>query len=143
MSLAGCGSNPAKKDTGVVVDGVLGGIIGSQTEKGRGKTASTITGAMIGAMIGGSIGKHMDKQDRMKALNALEYKQDNQPTIWRNTNTGHRYSVTPTKTYMGTRGKYTEKYCREYTTKAIIAGNRKEVYGSACRKSDGSWEAIN
>ena len=36
-----------------------------------------------------------------------------------------------------------EPYCREYTKSVTIGGNEEEVYGTACRQADGTWEIVS
>jgi surface antigen len=48
------------------------------------------------------------------------------PSVWVNPDTGHQYSVMPTRTYDTATGP-----CREYTVDAIIGGQRETIYGSA------------
>ena len=33
--------------------------------------------------------------------------------------------------------------CREYTIDAIIGGKTEQIYGTACRQSDGSWKTVS
>jgi surface antigen len=34
-------------------------------------------------------------------------------------------------------------YCREFQHKAKIGGRTEQVWGTACRSNDGSWQVIN
>lgn len=136
LSLLGCQS-ASKQETGAVVGGVLGGVLGSQVGSGRGNTAATIAGVLVGGYIGGSIGKGMDETDRQNAYNTFEHNQTNQPTSWKNPDSGRAYTVTPTKTYDSASGP-----CREYTTEVVIDGRRETATGTACREN-GSWRVIN
>ncbi len=135
ISLASC-SNMSKQDIGTVSGGVIGGLVGSQFGGGSGKLVAVGVGALAGALIGGAIGKNMDDTDRLKMTQALETNKLNQPAYWQNQKSGSSYTVTPTKnvTVDG------NPYCREYTTTAIIAGKKQQMYGTACRKPDGTWE---
>ena len=119
---------------------MLGGVLGSQVGGGNGRTAAIIAGTVVGALIGGSVGRTMDANDRMKAQNAFEYNRSNEPTSWRNPDTGNAYTVTPTRTYTN---QSSNQSCREYTTAAVIGGRRETVVGNACRQSDGTWKAVN
>ena len=38
---------------------------------------------------------------------------------------------------------YSGRYCREYTTEAVVGGRTKQVYGTACRQPDGSWQLVS
>jgi surface antigen len=46
--------------------------------------------------------------------------------------------MTPTNTYETAQGP-----CREYSMEALIGGKQEQVYGTACRQSDGSWKMQN
>lgn len=130
--LAAC----TKRDQGTVVGGVVGGALGSRFGEGSGKVLATALGTFAGAYIGGNIGQKMDENDRMRADRALEGNRTGEPASWRNPDSGHSYTVTPTRTYEGRTGP-----CREYTTKAVIDGRSDVVRGTACRQTDGSWRA--
>jgi surface antigen len=132
--LAGCESPPTQRDTGMVIGGILGGVLGHEVGGGSGRTVATIVGTLIGASIGGAIGRSMDEQDRVKTAHTLESVRTGVPSQWTNPDTGHRYAVTPTRTYDGTTGP-----CREYNVDAVIGGKTEKVHGTACRQADGSW----
>jgi surface antigen len=55
---------------------------------------------------------------------------------WNNPSTGYRYSVTPIRTWQTSN----TTYCREFTTTGVIGGRQQQLYGTACRQPDGSWE---
>ncbi len=137
VSLVGC-SNMSNQDIGTGTGAVLGGLLGSQFGQGGGKVLAVGLGAVAGAVIGNAIGKNMDDTDRLKMNNALESNRAGQPAYWTNSKTGNRYTVTPTQnvTY-----DY-NPYCREYRTTAYIAGKKQQVYGTACRQPDGTWQAV-
>lgn len=134
LLLAGCQTPPSQRDTGMVIGGILGGVIGQEIGGGSGRTAATIVGTLIGAAVGGSIGRSMDEQDRLKTAHTLETVRTGVPSQWVNPDTGHRYTVVPTRTYDGSTGP-----CREYTVDAIVGGRTEKVHGTACRQADGSW----
>ena len=123
---------------GGILGGVLGGILGSQVGHGRGKAAATIGGTLLGIVVGSSIGRSMDAADERCASEALEYSPDRRPVAWVNPNNDTRYQVTPVKTF-----NENGRYCREYITKAVIGGKTQDVYGTACRQPDGSWQLVN
>jgi len=80
----------------------------------------------------------MDEVDQNCVGNVLEQAPDGETIIWNNPNK-RRYQVTPTRTYQEISGRY----CREYTTNAVINGRRQQMYGTACRQLDGSWQLIS
>jgi surface antigen len=132
--LAACESPPSQRDTGMVIGGILGGVIGHEVGGGSGRTAATIVGTLIGATVGGAIGRSMDDQDRIKTARTLETVRTGVPSQWVNPDTGHRYTVVPTRTYDVAGGP-----CREYTVDGVIGGRKEAVHGTACRQADGSW----
>ena len=136
--LAGCESVPTKQDQGVVIGAIVGGILGHQVGGGSGQTLATIVGTVAGAAIGGSIGRSMDDTDRLKASAALETVRTDVSTQWVNPDTGYEYTLTPTRTYDGDSGP-----CREYIMDAMIGGETQQIYGTACRQPDGSWQVVN
>ena len=69
----------------------------------------------------------------------LEYNRTNEATPWVNPDTGESGSVVPTRTYQNAAGQP----CREFTQTVIIAGQKQEAYGTACRQPDGSWQIVN
>ena len=136
LIFSGCTNN---QDVGTVTGAVLGGALGSTVGKGHGKTAAIIGGAAVGSLIGSNVGKSMDKTDQMQMNQALEAAPSNQPYAWQNPDTGNQYTVVATQTVMAPSGQP----CREYTTEAIIGGQKQQVYGKACRDASGNWKIVN
>ncbi len=136
--LAGCSQETQKQDAGTVVGGALGGLLGAQVGSGSGRVAAAVAGTIAGALIGGSIGKSMDQVDRMKATQSLERTPTGQTSTWQNPDTGNKYAVTPTHTYVNDGGAP----CRDYTTEGWIDGKREVIKGTACRQPDGTWRAV-
>ena len=136
MGLIGC-QNMSQQDVGTVTGGVAGGLLGSTVGKGGGQMLAIAAGTLAGAYIGGAVGKHMDETDRARVNNALENNSVGQPAYWNNAKTGASYQVTPVKN-VSVAGN---EYCREYRTVANIAGKQQQVYGTACRQPDGTWQA--
>ena len=138
ISLAAC-SNMSKQDVGVISGGVAGGLLGSTIGQGSGKILAIAAGTLAGALIGGAIGKNMDDTDKMKVNQALSNNSVGQPAYWQNEKTGSNYQVIPTKN-VSIDGN---QYCREYRTIADIGGKKQQMYGTACRQPDGSWQAVS
>lgn len=139
ISLTACTTPPTKQDVGTVSGGVIGGLVGSRFGGGTGQLLAVGAGTLIGAYVGGAIGKNMDDADRAKLNNTLDNNAVGQPAYWQNQKTGATYNVVPTKnvTVDG------NQYCREYQSTANIAGKKQQVYGTACRQPDGSWQAVS
>ena len=124
---------------GQVVGGALGAAVGSQVGNGDGQLIATGAGALIGVLLGGEIGRSLDAQDRACVGRTLETVPTGQTVAWRNPDTGADVRTTPRRTYQTNSGRY----CREYTTSASVAGRQQQVYGTACRQPDGSWEIVS
>ena len=133
LLLSGCQS-VTNEGVGTVAGGVVGGLIGSQFGGGAGQVAAAAGGAVLGAFLGGKVGQYMDRQDKLEMQHALETAPVGHAVSWKNPDTGHRYSVQPTKTYY-----QHNQPCREYVTTATIGGKIEKIYGKACRQADGSW----
>lgn len=134
--LAGCAASNPNEQAGSVIGAVVGGLLGHQVGGGGGRAAATIVGAIAGGVVGQNIGRSMDQTDRLRTAQVLESSPTGAPTSWRNPDTGAQYTVVPTRTYDQAQGP-----CREYTMDAVIGGRHEKVYGTACRQSDGSWQA--
>jgi len=120
---------------GEILGGVIGGVIGAQVGEGRGRTAAIIVGTIAGAMIGRHIGESMDDTDRMRTAMVLNDSRTGESSSWVNPDTGHRYAVTPTRTYEQPTGP-----CREFRLDATVGDqSHQHVYGTACLQADGSW----
>lgn len=103
----------------------------------QGGDQALATGSRANAVIGGSLGKNMDDSDRSKIFQALEENPAGQPTSWRNSGTD--YTVIPTRNV----SVGDNQYCREYRTTATVSGQTQQMYGTACRRPDGTWKSVN
>jgi len=123
-----------------LLGGAAGGLLGSTFGSGRGQLAATALGAVGGMLLGSSIGQSLDDVDRLKqkdaAYRALETQPSNVSTSWNNPDTGHKGKITPTRTYQRGDGAY----CREFNQEITVDGKRENVFGTACRQSDGTWK---
>jgi surface antigen len=138
FAVAACSTAPTKQDQGIIIGAIAGGILGAQVGGGSGQVLATMIGTVAGAAIGGSIGRSMDETDRMNASMTLENVRTGVSSSWINPDTGYEYVMTPTTTYDSGTGP-----CREYMLDAVIGGRTEQVYGTACRQADGSWQIIN
>jgi surface antigen len=141
LLLQGC-SGMSKQGGGTLIGGALGGLVGSRFGGGGGNIAATGLGVIAGAFIGNQIGKSMDEQDKLmlerSSQKALENAPSGSSVEWRNPDSGHYGSVTPTRTFNNTAGRY----CREYVQTVVIGGKEEKAYGKACRQPDGQWQII-
>lgn len=132
-----------KQGTGTLLGGAGGALLGSQFGKGKGQLVGVGVGALLGAILGNQIGAGLDEQDRrlaeLTSQRALETAPSGSSTEWRNPDNGHSGSVTPSKAYRASSGKY----CREYTQTINVGGKQQSAYGTACREPDGTWQVVN
>ncbi len=124
---------------GSVLGAVTGAAVGSQIGKGTGNKVAIVGGTILGFLVGGAVGRSMDEVDQNCVGQALERAETGQTIAWNNADTGGQYQVTPTRTYQDRNARY----CREYTTRGTIDGRVQQLYGTACRQPDGTWEYLN
>lgn len=124
---------------GKVLGGATGAAIGSQIGRGNGNTAAIIGGTILGVIVGGNIGQSMDRVDQGCVGQILEHASDGRSIAWTDTNNGGRYRVTPDKPYQTSQGQY----CRKYLTTAVIDGYDRQIYSTACRQPNGTWQMVN
>jgi surface antigen len=141
VGLAGCES-VNRQSVGTIAGGIVGGAIGSQIGHGQGRTIAIIGGTLLGGLAGSAVGKSMDDTDRVRMQQALEANRTNEPTAWTNPDTGAHYVVKPVRTYKRPVRHGKPQYCREFVNEAIIAGEKQQIYGKACRQPDGNWKVV-
>ena len=81
------------------------------------------------------MGRSMAETDRLKTAHAPENVRTGVPSSWRNPDSGNESVVVPTRTFDAAAGP-----CRDYTIDAVVGGRTEQVFGTACRQSDGSWQ---
>ena len=123
---------------GAVIGGVAGAVVDSQIGEGSERTVATIGGAIAGVLIGGAIGRSMDQADQACIAQTLEQAPAQHEVAWRNPD-GGQYRVVPLEGYEDREGRI----CRDYRTTATIGGRQQEIYGTACRQPDGSWQRVS
>lgn len=141
LSLFGC-ANMNNEQSGIITGAAVGGVVGHSVGGGSTQAVATAVGILAGAYVGGQIGASMDKTDRNQVARTLEGTKTGRSRAWKNPDTGARYTVTPTKTYVRRQGSASQP-CREFTTTANIGGNQEKIYGTACRMDDGSWKIVD
>ena len=131
LLLAGCGSAPQPAGNRAV----------SSTGPAVGKPAPASVGVLLGSLLGSDLGKSLSRADQafmnQQTNKALETAPTRQTFNWKNPDNGAEASVTPTRTYQDPNGTY----CRDYIQTVAAAGKQETARGTACRRSDGSWEA--
>jgi len=133
--------NP-KQTMGTLLGAGLGALAGSQIGSGKGKLAAVAVGALAGAWAGSEIGASLDKADKLyaqrNAQDSLEYNQTGQAKAWRNPDSGHSGTLTPTRTYRTAEGQS----CRDFETTIYVDGKQETGKGRACRQADGTWQIV-
>jgi surface antigen len=144
LALSACAGQGygTKQTVGALAGAGLGGLAGATIFDGDARIAGAAAGTLLGAFLGNEAGKSLDRADTLYAsraeAQALEYAPAGSATPWRNPDTGSYGTVTPVHTYETAGG-----YCREFQHKAKIGGRTEQVWGTACRSDDGSWQVIN
>ena len=145
VSLSACANfeGRPKQTLGTLLGGGLGAIAGSQIGGGNGRLAAVALGTLGGAFLGSKVGSSLDRADhlfmRQTSERALERNRTGETSNWRNPDTGHVGTVTPTRTFQTANGGP----CREFQQTVTIGGSTETAYGRACREADGSWRFVN
>ncbi len=128
---------------GTLLGAALGGLVGSQIGGGTGNKIAIGAGVLAGGLAGNKIGSAMDCRDQQyhgrTAQAAFEQERSGSTSDWRNPDSGHYGSVTPTRTYQRQNGTY----CREFTQSVTIDGQSEQAYGTACRQPDTTWKIVS
>jgi surface antigen len=136
FSLSACAQTGPKTTFGAATGAAAGGLIGAAAGGGA---EGIVAGVLLGGLLGGAIGNTLDNRDReyIRRSNrqSMEYGRIGESSTWRNPDTGHYGSMTPTRTYQEVSGNY----CREFTQTVTVNGRQESAYGRACRQPDGSW----
>jgi surface antigen len=140
LSACAQASNAPKTTVGGLGGAAAGGLIASAA---GGNSAAIAGGVILGGLLGGAVGNALDQRDRELAMKqaqmSLETGRTGQTSGWQNPDSGNSGSFTPTRTYQQQGGQY----CREYQQEIVVAGERQQSYGTACRQPDGSWQVQN
>lgn len=131
-----------KETLGGIGGAVLGGLLGSQMGSGEGRLWATGAGVLLGAVLGTQVGRSLDLQDQAMMQQtteaSLEHTRTGATSSWRNPDSGHTGSVTPTRTYQRADGTY----CRDYKQTVNIDGAMHQATGTACRQMNGTWRIV-
>ncbi len=142
VGLTGCATMEANPKTsiGALGGATVGGLIAAAAHGSPAAIAASVIG---GGLLGGVVGNLLDERDKrladQAAQRALETAPSGTSVPWKNPDSGHSGTVTPTRTYQTARGTY----CREYQQTVTIQGKQERAYGTACRQPDGSWRIVN
>lgn len=141
--LVGCNTTGGTKQTvGTLGGAVAGGLLGSQIGGGSGRLIAVGAGALLGGFLGGEIGASLDNADKalaqQNAQTAFESAPTGTTTSWRNPDSGHSGTVTPTATY-----QEGGQPCRDYSQTIYVDGKQETAVGKACRNNDGTWTIVS
>ena len=128
-------ANP-KTTIGAAGGATVGGLIAAAASANPAAIAASVVG---GLLVGGLIGNLLDERDKKlqaeAAQRAFETAKTGQTVTWKNPDSGHSGTVTPTKTVQTPSG-----YCRDYQTTVEIEGKQEKATGRACRQPNGTWQ---
>ena len=142
-AVAACTTDSGPNEVGGTLVGAgAGALLGNAIGGSAGnRVAGTIAGAAIGGLLGNRIGAAMDDEDKARAyaaqVQALEGGPSGAPVAWRNPDSGRYGSVVPGPAY-----QQQGMSCRQYTHTIYIDGRPQTARGTACRNSDGTWQAV-
>lgn len=142
FALTACTDTTGTKQTvGTIGGAVAGGLLGAQVGSGSGRLVATGLGTLLGAWAGSEIGASLDRADQAYAQQAAQRSLETAPigtaTTWRNPDSGHYGTITPTSTTP--RGN---TYCRDFTQTIYVEGRSETATGTACRNPDGTWSIV-
>jgi surface antigen len=137
ITLVACTGNIRNEQFGQAVGGLAGGLLAYEIFGGN--IAGTALGALAGVWFGGEIGKSMDRRDKYYVNETLETQTSGSRVKWNNPDTGHSYSVTPTRTWYSD----VDTPCREYRMTVMVGGERREMIGMAKRDYGGTWRDVH
>ena len=131
-----------KETVGGVLGAVTGGYLGSKVGGGSGQLWATAAGTLVGVWAGSEVGRSLDKADiayARKAESQAYAAPLGQQIAWNNPESGNYGTVTPIRDGSTASGDY----CREYEQTIYVGGRAETAVGVACKRDDGTWEAIS
>ena len=116
---------------------VSGGIIAVLAGASKGWiVVGTVLGGLAGGVASELLGKDEAKQNADAGYDALENQTAGGKTEWRNTASGDRGTTMIDESFVTADGVP----CKRFTQTITADGETHSVTGTACRKSDGTWE---
>lgn len=148
LSLSACGSQGTiggfgpKAIGGALIGAGLGGYGGSEICDGDCGKMTTVAGVLLGGLVGGAIGDGLDSVDRMEAQQAEQQAVRSAPAgqqiTWDNPNTGNSGYTQVNRRGTAANGGG----CAEYTSTIYVNGQAQTATGTACQRSDGTWQTM-
>jgi len=99
----------------------------------------TALGALMATLSDERKGSTLNRREVICFSQSFEHVPDRKTVAWFDPPSAVHYSVTPMRTLRTSNGHF----CREYAARAMLNGHAADVYGTACRRSDGRWMLID
>lgn len=129
--------SPRRGTTGADAGAALGAALGSTV--GGGNALAQATGAIVGAMLGSKADVSLTTPtDEDCFTQVLEGATDQEQVAWDNATSSTHYELTPIRSY-----QRSGRVCRELVTTVERRGKVREVYQTACRDPNGSWQFVD
>lgn len=119
---------------GSALGGTAGASLTSQLDHKGDRTLAVLGGTAVGILVGGVIGQWMDSLDQNCIAQTLEQAPDNKPITWQGAQPVN-YTIIPMKSL-----QQEDRPCRRYKATAILMGQERQTWATACRNPDGSWQ---
>ena len=140
LALGGCDLTSKSGASEGVSSGAFSGN-GSAGTADRAAASAALTNAELSRLIGSKIGTALNDDDRRLAyeaqIKALESGSPGAPMPWRNPASGRFGNIVPGPAY-----ERKGAQCRGYSHSVTIAGQLEIARGTACRSTDGVWNAV-
>ena len=144
LSVAGCetaGGNSiaSAENIGTILGAIGGAYLGSQVGSGSGRTAATVLGGLLGGYAGRTIAQRLTQKDYAYMNDATEQAvSTNTPRTWKNPDSGHSGTITPTSSYVRNGQK-----CTNFSQTVSAGGEQGSGKAAACQMPDGSWQILS
>jgi surface antigen len=134
LALAGCHSGG---------NGAAEGQSGGPGVAAQKEPAGPPVGLILGGLANSEPAESLNDADKafmtQQTNQTLESAPTNQASSWRNPDGGAQATVTPTRTYQQANGTY----CRDYSQSIVLGSRSQTANGTACRRSDGTWQVVS
>ena len=139
LGLQSCAETGANQQTGTIVGGIAGAVIGSQFGKTSSDRAlAAIGGAAAGALLGNWIGAQLDAADRQRHLAAVQAAaQNHRFETWSNPNNGTSGTAANVEPLSARPG------CYSSDDTIVVNGQTKSNRNTYCTQTNGTLAFAN
>jgi surface antigen len=139
FGLQSCAENGTNQQTGTIVGGIAGAVIGSQFGKtGSDRALAALGGAAAGALIGNWIGSQLDAADRQRHLAAVQAAALNRRAeSWSNPNNGTSGTAANVEPLSARPG------CYSSDDTIVVNGQSKSSKNTYCTQANGTLAFAN